>query len=190
MALTKCTGLMKNKVIAAVRTHEELMEAAQSDVKIVFDLAPDILTLEESVNTLHRTGKKFFIHLDLADGIGKDRSGIAYAKNAGVDGIISTRSGIIKVARELEVFTVQRFFIVDSHSIGTTVDALKSSKAHMIEIMPGSVTKVIKRLKANIEVPIIAGGLIETESEALLALKSGASAVSTGAKELWYDKER
>lgn len=187
--MTKCTGLMRNKVIAAVRTRDELLEAAASDVKIVFDLGPDILSLEESANTLHTAGKKFFIHLDLADGIGKDRSGIICAKNLGVDGIISTRSGIIKAARELGVFTVQRFFIVDSHSIDTTVETLKSSKAQMVEIMPGSVTKVIKRLKETVEVPIIAGGLIESEEEARLALKSGASAVSTGAKNLWYDKE-
>lgn len=177
--------LMPNKVIAAVRSHEELLIAAMSDVKIVFDLAPDILSLQERVNILHKAGKKFFIHLDLADGIGKDRSGIIYAKNAGVDGVISTRSAIIKIAREEGMFTVQRFFIVDSHSIDTTVEALKSSKAQMIEIMPGSVVKVIQRLKSTVEVPIIAGGLIETADEALQALKNGASAVSTGKQILW-----
>lgn len=176
---------MPNKVIAAVRSHEELLIAAMSDVKIVFDLAPDILSLQERVNILHKAGKKFFIHLDLADGIGKDRSGIIYAKNAGVDGVISTRSAIIKIAREEGMFTVQRFFIVDSHSIDTTVEALKSSKAQMIEIMPGSVVKVIQRLKSTVEVPIIAGGLIETADEALQALKNGASAVSTGKQILW-----
>ncbi|MBQ8808336.1 MAG: glycerol-3-phosphate responsive antiterminator, partial [Clostridia bacterium] len=95
--------LMRNKVIAAVRTHEELLCAADSDVKIVFDLSPDILTIEESIKILHDAGKKFFIHLDLADGIGKDRSGIEYVKKLGVDGIISTRTSIIKIARELGV---------------------------------------------------------------------------------------
>lgn len=177
--------LMPNKVIAAVRSYEELLIAAMSDVKIVFDLAPDILNLHERVNVLHKAGKKFFIHIDLADGIGKDRSGIVYVKNAGVDGVVSTRSAMIKIAREEGLFTVQRFFIVDSHSIDTTVETLKSSKAQMVEIMPGSVVKVIQRLKETVEVPIIAGGLIETEEEALQALKSGAGAVSTGKQSLW-----
>lgn len=180
--------LMRNKVIAAVRTQEELVRAANSEVRIVFDLNPDILTLEKNIRILHGAGKKFFIHLDLADGIGKDRSGILYAKNLGIDGIISTRTGIIKTAREMGVFSVQRFFIVDSHSIDTTVEALKTSKAQMIEIMPGSVLKVISKMKETIEVPIIAGGLIETEKEALDALKSGASAVSTGAQNLWNSR--
>lgn len=180
--------LMRNKVIAAVRTQEELVRAAQSAAKIVFDLNPNILTLENNIKLLHDAGKKFFIHIDLADGIGKDRSGIIYAKNLGIDGVISTRTSIIKAARELGVFTVQRFFIVDSHSIDTTVETLKSSKAQMIEIMPGNVFKVISRIKETVEVPIIAGGLIETEKEAVDALRSGASAVSTGAQNLWHNR--
>ena len=176
---------ISNKIIAAVRNGKEILKAAQSEVKIVFDLSPDILTVKEHADILHKAGKKFFIHIDLAEGIGKDRSGIIYAKSAGVDGIISTRSVIIKTAREEGLFTVQRFFIVDSHSIDTTVEALKSSKAQMIEIMPGIVVKVVKELKKTIDVPIIAGGLIETEDEAIEAIKCGASAVSTGKNNLW-----
>ena len=176
---------MQNKVIAAVRTYDEVIKASQSDVKIVFDLSPDILTLEKHVNILHKTGKKLFIHMDLAEGIGKDRSGVVYAKQLGVDGIISTRSAIIKTARDSGLFTVQRFFIVDSHSIDTTIEALKSSKAQMIEIMPGIAGKVIDKLKQSINVPIIAGGIIETEDEVIQAIKSGAAAVSTGKENLW-----
>ena len=179
---------MQNKVIAAVRSREELLRAAESDVNIVFDLNPDILTVAENTKLLHSAGKKLFIHLDLANGIGKDRSGMIYAKNAGVDGIISTRSGIIKVARELGMLTVQRFFIVDSHSVDTTVEALKASKADMIEVMPGGVAKIVRKLKAIVTVPIIAGGLIETKEEMQDAVDSGAFAVSTGARELWFNK--
>ena len=177
----------RNKVIAAVRTEDELIAAAASDVKIVFDLSPDILTLENRVNILHNAGKKYFIHLDLAGGIGKDKSGITFVKKSGVDGIISTRTGIIKIAKESGVFTVQRFFIVDSHSVETTIEALKTSKPQMIEIMPGNVFKVISSLKETVDVPIISGGLIETEKEVVDALKSGAAAVSTGKRSLWYE---
>lgn len=178
------TKYICDKVIAAVRTNDNLLRAASSDVKIVFHLSPNILTLEENIKILHNAGKKLFLHMDLADGIGKDRSAIEYIKKLGVDGIISTRSNIIKYARELGVFTVQRFFIVDSQSVLTTIDTLKSSKAQMIEVMPG-MSKAIKRLKESVDVPIIAGGLIETEEEALEILKSGASAISTGNELLW-----
>jgi glycerol uptake operon antiterminator len=102
-----------------------------------------------------------------------------------VDGIISTRTNIIKMAKEEGVFSIQRFFILDSHSIDTTLESLKSSKADMIEIMPGIIPKIIKRLKESVDIPIIAGGLIETKEEIKEILKSGAFAISTGKEELW-----
>ena len=173
------------KVIAAVRTENELISAAESDVKIIFFLAPNILTLKNAVNFVHSKGKKLFIHLDLTEGIGKDKSGILYVKNVGVDGIISTRVSIIKLAREADLFTVQRFFTVDSKSVDTTVEGIKASKADMIEIMPGVVTKAIKMLKEKISTPVIAGGLIESPTEVEEAIKAGAQAISTGKKELW-----
>lgn len=182
--------LSANKIIAAVRNIEELSRAAISDVKIIFDLSPDIISLPEHLRIAHTAGKKYFIHLDLAEGIGKDRAGVEYVAKMGVDGIISTRANIIRLASEVGIFTVQRFFIVDSHSIDTTVESLKSSKAKMIEIMPGSVLKVIRRIKNMIDVPIIAGGLIETAEEALQAISSGASAVSTGKETLWNSEKQ
>lgn len=173
------------KVIAAVRTDEDLLLAAESSVKIIFYLAPNILTLKNVLDFAHLKGKKLFVHQDLAEGIGKDKSGVLYLKSLGVDGIISTRVSIIKLAHEAGLFTVQRFFTMDSHSIDTTVEGVKASKADMIEIMPGVVTKTIKMLKEKIKEPVIAGGLIESEEEAQAAWSAGATAISTGNKTLW-----
>ena len=177
------------KVIAAVRTHEELLKAAASNVKNVFYLSADILTLKEDIDLLHNMKKKLFIHFDLAKGIANDRSGIEYIKKLGVDGIISTRTGTIKIAREMGVFTVQRFFIVDSQSIFQAIEAVKTSKAQIIEIMPGTMIKAIKRLKDVVDVPIIAGGLIETKDEIEEIITNGAAAVSTGKAQLWGGKD-
>lgn len=175
---------MKN-IIAAVRNKQEFELALHSKVNIIFLLSSNISSLKENVNNAHECGKKLFIHMDFADGIGKDKYGILYAKEQGIDGIISTRTNIIKIARDAGLLTVQRFFIVDSHSIETSIETAKASKADMIEIMPGTLAKVIERLKKCISVPIVAGGLVETESEAKAAIKSGASAISTGKNNLW-----
>lgn len=175
---------MKN-IIAAVRSEEEFVEALDSPVDIVFHLMPNIITLKKDADAAHAKGKKMFIHIDFAEGVGKDRYGVLYTKAAGVDGIISTRVNIIKLAREAGVFTVQRFFIVDSRSVDTTVESLKSSKADMIEIMPGVLPKVVETLRSRVNVPIIAGGLIETTEEIRSVMEVGAAAVSTGRKELW-----
>lgn len=176
-----------NPIIAAVRNEEELENAVKSDVDVIFYLSPSLFTLENVVKKAHNERKKIFIHIDLADGIGKDKSGIMFAKNTGVDGIISTKINMIREANEIGLTTVQRFFIIDSHSVDTTVEALKTSKADMIEVMPGVVYKVIKKLKNKLSVPVISGGLIDEKTEIYEALKNGASAISTGKTELWND---
>lgn len=176
---------MNKKIIAAVRGNQELEEAVKSKVLMIFMLNPNIEEIKAQAEMAHKSGKKFFIHIDLAEGIGKDEYGIRFVKNVGVDGVISTRTNMIKAASKLGVHTVQRFFIVDSHSVNTIVETAKQSKADMIEIMPGTVTKVIKRMKEELKIPIIAGGLIETQTEINEAFLNGASAISTGKSELW-----
>ena len=45
--------LSRNKIIAAVRSKEDLVKASSSDAKIIFDLSPNILTLEENLKIAH-----------------------------------------------------------------------------------------------------------------------------------------
>ena len=177
---------MSNKhIIAAARTDCEFNSAIDSNVKIIFLLCANILDLNEKISKAHNSGKKLFIHIDLAEGIGKDAAGITYIKNQGADGIISTRTNIIKLAKNIGLFTVQRFFIVDSQSVNTTIESALSSKPDMIEIMPGTICKVITKLKEKLSLPIVAGGMIETEDEINSAIHNGAAAISTGKTEFW-----
>lgn len=175
----------KFNIVAAARNQYELLSAVNSKVDIIFMLAPNISDIKSQAEIVHKAGKKLFIHLDLAEGIGKDEYGIRFVKEQGIDGIISTRASIIKLAKKENLFTVQRFFAVDSQSVHTITETAKSSKADMIEIMPGTIAKVIKMLKEELSVPIIAGGLIETAKEIEDAVLCGAVAVSTGKKEFW-----
>jgi glycerol uptake operon antiterminator len=59
------------------------------------------------------------------------------------------------------------------------------SKPDIVEIMPAIVTKKIKEFSSLVDVPVIAGGLVETEDEVRAALDAGATVVSTGERELW-----
>lgn len=175
----------KFNVIAAARSDSELLIASKSKVDIIFMLSPNISDIKKQTQLVHSHGKKIFIHLDLAEGIGKDEYGIRFAKEQGVDGIISTRTNIIKMAKKEGLFTVQRFFLVDSQSVSTTIESAKTSKADMIEIMPGTISKIINRLKEELKTPIVAGGLIETKEEINEAISCGATAISTGKQEFW-----
>lgn len=172
-------------VFAAVRSHEEFLQAIESSVNTVFMLSANIDEIDKQVSLAHEKGKNLFLHIDLAEGIGKDAYGIRYLKRKGIDGIISTKTNIIKLAKKEELVTVQRFFIIDSKSIDTTIETIMSSKADMIEIMPGIIYKVIKSLKGKLDLPIVAGGLIQTRDEVLSAISAGAYVVSTGNSSLW-----
>ena len=52
--------------------------------------------------------------------------------------------------------------------------------------MPGVIPKALRPFSRQ-EIPVIAGGLIETKQEVTAALFAGAIAVSTGKKELWNE---
>lgn len=173
------------RVIAAVRTEAEFEAAVTSPASLIFDLAPDLMKLPARIKRARAADKKLFLHIDLAKGIGRDESGLLFLRGLGVDGIVSTKVSIIKQAREKGLFTVQRFFIVDSQSVHTTVEAVKASSPDVIEVMPGIACKVIAHLHRELDIPLIAGGLIENREEAEAAINSGAAAVSTGKEELW-----
>ena len=175
----------EHPIIAAVRDKESLLAACDSPCKVIFLLSADLLSLAELTKTVHEKGKSLFLHMDLADGIGKDAVGIQFVKQCGVEGIISTRSSLIKLAKEAEITCVQRFFMVDSHSVNTALTSVHTSRPDMIEIMPGTQCKVTERIATATDIPIIAGGLIESIEEIKSVIKSGASAVSTGKRELW-----
>lgn len=174
-------------IIAAVRTKEDFDLALDSEVKYVFLLSSNIKDIETFAEKAHEREKLLFIHMDFADGLSKDASGVAYLSTKKVDGVISTRSNIISAAKECGFFTVQRFFMIDSRSVDTALDTLRQTKADMIEIMPALAYKSIKRIREKSNIPIIAGGLIEYKEEIFSALGAGASMVSTGKQELWNE---
>ena len=176
--------LEDNPIISAVKD-KYFEEAIKSPSNVIFLLGSSIFNIEDRIKKAHKAGKLLFLHIDLAEGIGKDKTGIEYLVELGIDGIISTRTNLIKSAKENRLYTVQRFFALDSQGVESIGDMLSSSSPDIIEIMPGVIGKIIEKfVKCNI--PVIAGGLIETKQEVTTALNLGAIAVSTGKKELWY----
>lgn len=178
------TCLECNPVIAAV-TDEKWADALESPSQVIFYLSASLLTVEEKVRQAHEAGKHVMVHMDLAEGIGKDRAGIRYLAQCGVDGVISTKAQLIRLAKEQGLITVQRFFALDSKGMESIEEMLRNTNPHLMEIMPGVIGKAIQRFHRS-GIPVIAGGLIETKAEVTEALGIGATAVSTGQKTLWY----
>ncbi len=179
------SALLNKKIAAAIRTEKDFSTALRSNVDVVFLLHSNINMLNQSVKEIHSAGKKVFLHVDFAEGIGKDPSGIEFIARQGVDGVLTTRTTIVRMAKECGLIGVQRFFLVDSHSLSTSVESMRISKPDLIELMPGVVTKKIREFSKTADMPIIAGGIIETEQEVRAALDAGADIVSTGEVSLW-----
>ena len=171
-------------VIAAVHG-QNIQEALESPAEVIFALNAHILSVGECVRNAHEKGKPVLVHVDLAEGISRDRAGLAYLKSCGVDGILTTHGSTVRMAKEMGLITVQRFFALDSQGVNGIGEAIEFAQPDLIEIMPGTVSKVIKKF-ASRGIPVIAGGLIETKQEATDALSAGAIAVSTGSSRLWY----
>ena len=175
--------LERTPIIAA--THDSGMsEAFSSPAEVIFCLKSNILTVQRYIKEAHENGKRIFVHIDLAEGIGRDRAGIEYLARLGVDGIITTRTQLVRLAKEAGLIVIQRFFALDSQGIESISETLENSAPDMIEIMPGVIGKIISRFAVG-NIPVIAGGLIETKKEVVTALECGAIAVSTGKSALW-----
>jgi glycerol uptake operon antiterminator len=179
--------LKRKPVITSLVNKDELPLILQSSSNIVFILKSDILAIEGVVEQIRDAGKLSFVHFDLVDGIGKDKIGVEYmAEKIGVDGIVTTKSGIITEAKKHGVMTVQRLFVFDSVSLDNGIKMTKLAGPDAIEVLPGMVcSKIIKRIRKEVDVPVIAGGLMTDLHDLETALNSGVIGISTSSRELW-----
>ncbi len=176
----------ENPIIAAVRNESDLDGAIASPVTAIFLLHADIFNLNAMVDKVKSAGKTVLIHIDFLEGLGRDNKAVDYiCEIIRPHGIISTKSSSIKYAREKGMFTIQRFFLIDSLSYDNSIKTIQSVKPDMIEIMPGVMPGVIRRILGELSIPLIAGGLIETKEEIMEILSAGALGASTGKKQLW-----
>ena len=86
------------------------------------------------------------------------------------------------------LLTVQRVFIIDSLSIETAVKASQMINPDAIEIMPGIMPRIISKLTASMDVPVIVGGLVSEKEDVSTAIESGALGVSTSSSKIWEVK--
>lgn len=178
--------LEASPIIAAVRTPEALKRACQTDVGIVFILHATLSDLAQQVHFVKDAGKSVFIHADLVEGLSADAAAVRYLRDVTVaDGLISTRSSVIRAAKECGFLTVQRFFVVDSQALEAIERTVSQTHPDCIELMPGILPTVVSRLHAKLPMPVIAGGLVETKEQVISLLSAGASGISTGREELW-----
>lgn len=178
---------MEAPVIAGIKSADELHEALASPATVIFLLGGNICELTALIEQVRQHNKKLLVHIDLLEGIGKDYFALKHLKDAiSPDGIITTRTSMVRYANECGIFVIQRIFMLDSKSFEAGVKSVKQLHPNAVEIMPGILPGIIEQMTRVASVPIIAGGLVQTKHEAIECLRAGASGVSTTSKTLWY----
>ncbi|MDI6870799.1 MAG: glycerol-3-phosphate responsive antiterminator [Bacillota bacterium] len=179
--------LKRKPVIAGIRLGADLERALAEGVEVFFALAGTIFDLEETASRICAARRLVFAHIDLIEGVGRDGAGLRYlARNFGIHGILSTRSALVRAAREEGLLAIQRLFLLDSEALNTGIQVVERSEPDAVEVLPGLIIpSMIHRLPVEKLPPIIAGGLVETEPELRAILATRVVAVSTSKEALW-----
>lgn len=173
-------------VIPAVKGFKELEKALSAPSDTIFLLEGELIHLRNIVESVRESKKKVFLHLDLIKGIKEDEASIHYlAKEVKVHGIISTRTSSLLNAKKHGLVTVQRGFLIDSHSVKTIINTAKHGKPDYIELLPSFSYSKLHEIKAEAGVEIILGGFIDQLENLPVLFNAGALAVSTSNMELW-----
>ena len=125
------------------------------------------------------------VHADLVAGLAPREIAVDFLHRCGADGIISTRPMLLRRGRELGLLTVLRVFAIDSKAVSNLGRETEGGMPDVIEILPGTLCKVLRRLSRELPVPLIAGGLLSDKADVLAALGAGALCVSASDESLW-----
>lgn len=179
-----------NPVIAAVKSDAGLQAAVEmEEIQVIFVLYGDVCTIPEILEKIKAAGKKAMVHIDLIAGLSAKEISVEFiARQTRADGIITTKPALVRRAKELGIFAVLRFFVIDSLAL-KNIENLEmqcgTSRPDFIEVLPEVMPKVLGRIAKVSRIPMIAGGLITEKEDVIAALSAGAIAVSSTNQDVW-----
>jgi glycerol uptake operon antiterminator len=174
-------------VAAAIKSSEDMQVALNSDALLLFVLKGDAFQLAPFVNQAHQRKKVMVVHVDLVNGIGKDRAGIQYLRQIGVDAIITSRSQLVSAARAEGLTTIQRLLLLDDSALESGVRTIARAAPDIVEILPGIIfPEVAPTIQQLLPGPFIAGGFIRTAEDVARVQAAGAILSSSSTYKLWY----
>ena len=178
--------MIKQKVIPAARRIADFEEMIKYPFEYVVMLPIHLaqLRLVKDLAQSHR--KKMILHADLIQGMKSDEAGAQYlCQEIKPDGLISTHAQVLEMAKKRGVMTIQRIFLLDSHSLETSLRVIRTVEPDYIELLPGVIPELITEVYEATKIPILAGGFLRTPTHVEQALQAGAIAITTSNKELW-----
>ena len=176
-------------VAAALKAVEDRQIALDSDVRLLFVLKGDAFGLEPLISQAHQRGKGVVVHVDLVGGVGKDRAGIQFLHQIGVDAIITSRSQLVAAGKAEGLLTIQRLLLLDDNALEAGVRTIVRATPDFVEILPGILFPEIARtLHQLLAGPFIAGGFIRTREDVEHIQAAGGILSSSSAHPLWSQR--
>ena len=174
-------------IIAGIKSDEWLEKCKESSCEIVYILYGNICTIGDIVRQVKESGKMAVVHIDLIAGLATKEISVDFIKQfTDADGIISTKPHLIKHANELGLFTVQRFFMIDTITFNNIKKHVNDTKPDIVEMLPAGLDKMIRYAIEQVDgKPLVASGLVLDKHDVMGALSAGAMAVSTTNLEIW-----
>src|SRR5258708_34788550 len=162
-------------VAAAMKSPEDMQVALDSDALLLFLLKGDAFQLAPFVRQAHERGKGVVVHVDLVGGVGKDRAGIQYLRQLGVDAIITSRSQLVSAGRAEGLVTIQRLLLADDAALETGVRTISRAAPDIVEVLPGIIfPDDASTLRQLLHGPFIAGAVIRNATEGVRIQAAGA----------------
>ncbi|GAC1568188.1 MAG: glycerol-3-phosphate responsive antiterminator [Ktedonobacteraceae bacterium] len=178
-------------VAAAVKSNDDMQVALESDAQLLFMLKGDAFQIAPFIAQAHQKGKGIVVHVDLVGGIGKDRAGIQFLHQMGVDAVITSRSQLVSAGRAEGLVMIQRLLLVDDSALETGVRTIGRAAPDFVEVLPGIIfPEIASALQQLLPGPFIAGGFIRDAAEVARVQAAGAVLSSSSTYALWYDKSR
>ena len=175
------------QVIPSIRRLGDLERALKSERQTILLTGADIASLPLLAQKVHDAGKRVLINMELLGGFGRDEVGIKLLKHYfKVDGVMSTDRMRLGMARNIGLYTIQRFLISDSKALDTTLRILKSTRAQAAEILPAKVAvDVLPELRKVTAIPLWAGGFIQTPEGIEAVERAGFNGATTSERHLF-----
>ncbi len=180
-------SLERCPIIAGINNDELLERLGTSSCEIAYILYGDICNIHDIVDKVISYGKIPVVHIDLVNGLASREISVDFIKKyTNAAGIISTKPHLIKRGNELDLITIQRFFMLDRTNYHNIKRHVKETSPDIVEVMPAGLTKMIEYVKEEIgDRTMIASGLVVEMSYVTGALSAGAIAISTTNTDIW-----
>ncbi len=179
-------ALEDSPIIAAIKDDDGLQKCLNSDSRVVFILYGDICNIPGIVETVKSFDKIAMVHIDLINGLSSKEIAVDFLKQyTKADGIITTRPNLIRRAKELDLYTILRFFVIDSMAYENIDRQTKSARPDFIEVLPALMPKIVSKICSISQTPVIAGGLVSDKEDVMALLQAGVTSVSSTNERTW-----